>query len=95
MDLRVPIYSQGCKALFLSHCNISSSTHTVHSGQNICSSFCESTNTYYTIVFQTALEIFILVSQRVISSLCTLQDIPGYKSWNEAMAPVNDAQTTG
>lgn len=95
MDLRVHICSQGCKALFLSHYNISSSTHTVHSGQCICSSFCESTNTYYTIVLQAALEIFILVSQRVISSLCTLQDIPGYKSWNSAMSPVNDVQTTG
>lgn len=95
MDLRVHIYSQGCKTLFLSHYKISSSTHTVHSGQYMCSSFCESTNTYFTIVFQAALEIFILLSQRVISSLWILQDIPGYKSWNAAMAPVNDVQTTG
>lgn len=50
---------------------------------------------FFTIVFQATLEIFILVSQRVIFSLYTLQDIPGYKSWNAAMAPVNDVQTTG
>lgn len=95
MDLRVHIYSQGYKALFLTNSKISSCTHTVQSGQWACSSFCESTITFFTIVFQAALEIFILVSQRVISSLCTLQYIPGYKSWNAAMAPVNDVKTTG
>lgn len=95
MDFRVHIYSQDCKALFLICYKNSSSTHNVHSSQCISSSFCESTNTFFTIVFQAALEIFILVSQRVISSLCTLKDITGYKSWNAAMASVNDVQTTG